>query len=151
MKSLNDLNELIWQNRQSLGISRQNYDVFMEGGTLEPGGLRHDENGIRYADYRYDMALEIEQLHSDRAAILMVMLRQWVDGLENRNGLDEPKLLTTPLSSKKVDVEMTLEVRDPIYIHPDVNGPLELAGVRYSIGEAVWNVAQQGRIRQGDA
>lgn len=146
MKSLNSLNDLIFSNRKALGIARQNYDVFIEGGTLEPGGMREDENGIRYTDYRYDLALQIENICASRAGILLVMLRNWVDCQKNRDDLGQPSVITTTLSSNKVDVEMTLEVRDPIYIHPDANGPMEIAGQRYAIGEKAWSVAETATL-----
>ncbi len=149
MKTLNSLNELIYQNRKVLGISLNSFDVFMESGTLEAGTNKEDENGLHYADYRYQVALQIENMHADRGGNLLVLLHQWVTALENRDDLNAPDILTTALTGQKLDVEMTLEVRDPIYLTRSDDGPIVIRGKRYSFGAHVLNVAESVTLTAG--
>jgi hypothetical protein len=142
MKTLNSLNELIYQNRKVLNVSLNSFDVFMESGKLEAGSNKEDDNGLHYADYRYQLALQIENMHADRGGILLVLLHQWVTALEYRSDLDAPDIVTTVLTGQKLDVEMTLEVRDPIYLTRDDEGPIVIRGQKYSFGDHVLNVAE---------
>ena len=149
MKTLNALNELIYQNRKVLGVSLNSFDVFMESGTLEAGTNKEDDNGLHYADYRYQLALQIENMHADRGGILLVLLHQWVTALDNRGDLNAPDILTTVLTGQKLDVEMTLEVRDPVYLTPDASGPIVIRGQGYSFGDHVLNVAEKVSVTGG--
>ncbi|WP_221800531.1 phage tail protein [Oceanobacter mangrovi] len=146
MQTLNSLHAMILEHKAALGINHQSVDVFMERGRLERGSHKEDERGLHYLDFRYSLALAIENMHADRAAPLLIWLHQWVGGLDNRADLAEPDIVVTNTSSKLADVEMTLEVRDGIYLARDPAGEINALGEQWTLGTHTMDVAEEFSI-----
>ena len=142
METLNSLNELIKSQRDVLGINHTDYIVWIEQGVIEPGSLKEEERGLHFCDYQYRLAMQIDAMHEHRGGLLLVMLHNWNASLPEsvRRDLGEIGIVTDSRTlqgnrGRVLSVEMTIEVRDGIYLTEHAQGPVLAVGKRWTFGE----------------
>ena len=154
METLNSLNELIKNQRDVLGIARTDYIVWIEQGVIEPGSLNEDERGLHFCDYRYRLAMQIDAMHEHRGGLLLAMLHNWSATLNNRDDLSEMQVITSSATQQRnrgriLFVEMTLEVRDGVYLTEKDTGPVQAIGRRWTFGEHELGQADSAFVNVG--
>ncbi len=150
MKGLNDLHEILKENRQALKTSAKNWDVWMENGTLKSGGMLEDENGYQYANLEYRAVVYVEKLPSDRGALLIALIRQYANQRERENSKTiDIEFDQTNLNGKQINLEITLQLTDILYMTEVEDSPIEWAGKKLAPGAHTLNTAESGSVTGG--
>lgn len=150
MKGLNDLHEILTENRQALKTSAKNWDVWMENGTLKSGGMLEDENGYQYANLEYRAVVYVEKLPSDRGALLIALIRQYANQRERENSKTiDIEFDQTNLNGKQINLEITLQLTDILYMTEVEDSPIEWAGKKLAPGAHTLNIAETGNVTGG--
>lgn len=150
MKGLNDLHNIVKENRSALKISQKNWDVWQEDGTLKTGGMREDENGFQYAQMEYRAVVYVERMPADRGALLMALIRQYANQRESQDNRDiDIEFDQTNLSGKLINLEITLPLTDVLYMTEVEDSPIEYAGKKLAPGSHTLNIAEIGSVTGG--
>lgn len=152
MKGLNDLHEILKENSQALKMktSVKNWDVWMENGTVKSGGMLEDENGYKYANLEYRAAIYVEKLPADRGALLIALIRQYANQRERENGKTiDIEFDQTNLTGKLINLEITLQLTDVLYMTEVDDSPIEWAGKKLAPGTHTLNIAETGSVTGG--
>ena len=150
MKGLTDLHTILTDHRQALKTSAKNWDVWMENGTLKSGGMLEDANGYQYANLEYRAVIYVERLAADRGALLMALIRQYAN---QREGEDHKTIDIefdqTNLNGKQINLEITLQLTDILYMTEVEDSPIEWAGKKLAPGAHTLNIAEIGNVTGG--
>ncbi len=147
MKTLTAWAALINANRDLLGIKAEQEDTWLENAEIQPGSNKETEQGLHYLDFEYRVATVIERLPQECGGLLILLAYQFVNTLGERDGLDWPSMSVTALDSGKyVDVEVTFDARDPVYLVPVENSPIEINGQPMGFGPGGWNIAEAAAL-----
>lgn len=147
MSYLTTLKETITEQADILGIKPAQVDVWMEGGELEDGSYKETESGLHIQDLKYRACVAIDDLLDDngQSAFLALLVKQFAKSIDedNQQGLDGISLHIEQLDEKKVDVEITLGIREPQYVVEVQNSPIEFNGKKWGFGTATFNIATE--------
>lgn len=151
MRALNDLNEILTENSKALKLNAKSWDIWMENGTLQAGGMKETEHGRQYARIAYRAAVYIERLPSDRAALLLALIRQYADqrAAEDTTQNADPEFDVQTLSERLVNVEITLQITDPLYMTEVEESPIAWAGKKLAPGAHPFGIAETGTVTGG--
>lgn len=152
MKTLTAWDEYLSQNRDLLGIKPEQAECWLENAEIVPGGNKETEHGLHYLDFEYRVATVIERLPQEVGGLLILLAYQFVNTLGERDGLDWPSMSVTALDDGKfVDVEITYDARDAIYLVPVENSPIEINGQKMGFGPGGWSIAEAAQISAANA
>ena len=143
MKTQSNFEKLIKQNQSLLGIDQKQYEFTGEAGRSKSGSNKETENGFHYSDFEYVQFFNIEELPNRSFALLIILVQQFVNGLGEREGLQEIDFEFGPHDKgKSMDVEITFGVRESVYLVPVDNSPIEFNGKKWGFGESEYYIAQ---------
>lgn len=142
MKTQNQLEAYLKQNFALLKIGKNQLEITGEDGQIEDGSNKESELGLHYIDLVYRQVIGIENMPQTSLALLTLLLKQFVHSLGERDDLDKLNIEWSPHNlDKSLDIEITFGVREPIYLVPVENSPIEFGGKKWGFGEADFFVA----------
>lgn len=152
MKALNQLHQLLTQNRQALKISLKNWDVWLENGTLKSGTGKETEEGREYIRLEYRAVVRIENIQSDRAALLFALITSLMSERREQDPLQPDQDIefeTDAIAGNAVNVEIYLQVSDPINMTQVDESPVHLWGHPVAPAPHTFNIAESGTVTGG--
>jgi hypothetical protein len=144
MKTQTDFESLINQNLNLLDIEKNQIEIFGEGGQVQPGSNKENEQGLHYLDFEYRQILVIENMPIQSLALLTLISHYFVNGLGDRDGLESLGIEFGPHNQgQSLDIEITFGVREPVYLVEALNSPIEFGGKKWAFGEHTFFIADQ--------
>ncbi|MEY8251737.1 MAG: hypothetical protein RPR91_05070, partial [Colwellia sp.] len=129
MKAQSDFETLLETNQGLLGIKHDQWEITGESGQLLPGSNKETNFGLHYLDFEYRLFIEIENFPAKHFALLTLLVHQFVNGLGEREGLENVGIEFGPHNKgKSLDVEITFGVRDAVNLVEVENSPIEMNG-----------------------
>jgi len=129
MRGLTDLHAILCNNRQALKIGLKDFDVWQESGRMLPGGMRETANGYEYAKLEYRAVVYVERLPADRGALCLALMRQYADQREAADNKNiDIEFDQTNLTGKQINLEITLQLTDALYMTEVDASPIDYAG-----------------------
>ena len=141
MNKMTELQELIDTQAALLGITSNQREVWLENGELKPGSNKQTEAGLHLLDLEYRLNLAIEDLHNDSAGLLVLLVHQFAWPLQQED-LEGVSYSVAPNDNETVDVEFSLGVREPVYVVPVDNSPIEFNGQKWGFGDSSFAIAE---------
>jgi len=143
MNSLNALQSVIDDNLPLLSIQHPQRELWLEQGRLVPGSNKTDERGFHALDLEYRLVLAVDQLPRQHASLLALLVHQFVGTLDREGGLNPPDIEVHPNDERTADVEITVDVRDPVHLVEVQHSPIEFNGKKWGFGEGSLAIADQ--------
>jgi len=115
-------------------VDREAMDASAEEGRLIVA-TRHTEEGLQLGFWKYQGWLSFER-YRQSPTLLMAHVMAWLaenDG--DRDGLEPPHLDADDNAQGAADVDLMIEFMEPILVVPDPDGPFQLLGQRWGLGE----------------
>lgn len=134
-----------------LGVAPENHNAETASMTLAQGGHNLTSEGWHLADLRYRGVLLIERVRQTDAIVLLMHARAWLD--DNDDTRDKYKLadpevdLVSLDASGLVDLIITCDFVDPVYITPAEGGRIRWDGEDFEPVEYDLWVAERGEVR----
>ena len=132
-----------------LKVRPEQFDSELEDFTVEPGGHNVTVNGLYFANFRYRGILYIERLPQSTLPYLALLVKAWLDDNDDVRGdfrLPAPSIQAVNLDGKLMDVVVTTEFIDPVYLAESADGPVKFCGKSYAVAEYAVCVAETGEV-----
>ena len=112
--------------------------------------MLEDETGYQYANLEYRAVVYVEKLPSDRGALLIALIRQYANQRERENSKTiDIEFDQTNLNGKQINLEITLQLTDILYMTEVEDSPIEWAGKKLAPGAHTLNTAESGSVTGG--
>ena len=98
---------------------------------------KKDANGLLVGNLQYTAAYSLGDVSSDNTQWLMVFLLSWLnENDDNRQtySLGNPSLQISPTTADLVNIEVSVDFVDPVYLVTDPNGRVEIMGETWGFG-----------------
>jgi hypothetical protein len=142
MKTQTEFENVIDQNLVLLGIEKNQLEILGEGGQVQPGSHKENEQGLHYLDFEYRQVLMVENMPIGSLALLTLICQQFINNLGERDQLESMGVEFGPhTQGKSLDIEITFGVRDPVHLVEVTNSPIEFGGKKWGFGDATFYVA----------
>lgn len=147
MRTLQAFKTEIKNNLTLLSLSENQIEFFTENGQIKKGSNKETADGLHFFDFEYRLALQIEEMKDDNVAILSLLVMQFVNNLN----LDDNEFNDINFDvdvnelEKSVDVEITFNVRDSIYLVPvtaPATSPINIGGKMWGLGAGSIDTAE---------
>lgn len=136
-----------------LGVAPENVQAEIATMVLARGGHNETEVGWHLADLRYRGVLLIERIRQSAAVMVLMHCRAWLDENDDtraRYNLDDPEINLIPLdASELVDLVISCDFVDPVFLAEAENGEVHWNGRSYAPVEYDLRVAERGEINGG--
>ncbi len=137
------------------GVPAENFDAETATMTLLPGGHNLTETGWHLANFKYTGAILIERVKRADAVMILLHARAWLDDNDDTRDdykLPEPTAALMPLDAGDlVDVVISCDFVDPVYISEADDGELSWCGKKFDpIDYDLW-IAERGKVNDADA
>lgn len=136
-----------------LGVAPENVQAEIATMVLACGGHNETEVGWHLADLRYRGVLLIERVRQPAAVMLLMHCRAWLDENDDtrtRYSLDDPEINLIPLdASELVDLVISCDFVDPVFIAEAENGEIRWNGRNYAPVEYDLRIAERGNVNGG--
>ena len=152
-KGLVELSDFILSKKEFLELNEEQFDSWQENGTLEQGGHGLTEEGYHLMSFRYRGVIVIERMKDVNAVWFMAIVAAWLtDNNEDRDkyNLDDPEIEIIKLDEKLIDIELTLDFVDEMYLSEAEDGPIECIGRSWTIDGFVPDVAETVDVQEGE-
>lgn len=126
-------------------VRLEQVDSVAQAGTLVPD-LKDTESGLRIGFWRYTGVIEMER-YKGQPEYLMAVVLTWLHGNDtDREDLSQPGFDIDPPNDNGADLDITVEFQEPVYLVEDENGPFEVNGERYGLGDYDLWIAEKGEV-----
>lgn len=153
-----ELTEHLKLKAESMGIAPENFQAEIARMVLVSGGHNETTEGWHLTNFRYRGVILVERIEQQKAVMLMLHCRAWLDDHDDTRDdykLPDPEINLVPLDGGAedsagglVDVMMTIEFVDPVYIAEAENGAIEWNGRNFApVAYDLW-IAERGTVNQ---
>ena len=137
-----ELNKYLLGKAKFLKLNPENYDSWIEDGSIDAGGMNELEEGYEILSWRYSGVITIEHINQAKVMFLLLFVRTWLqdnDDLRERYNLGAPKIELIRIDDNYFDVELTIDFVDNIFIAQDEKGPIDWLNKKWNIdGYDLW-------------
>lgn len=128
MSCLDKFETLMNDNQHWMEVSREQRTVWMEQTKVDSGSNEQNENGLHYLDHKYRLVASIEDLQAEKGHAVLVLVRHFANELHD-DFLGELEVEIDPSGDNTVNVEITMNVKDPVYLMPvSEETPIKFSG-----------------------
>lgn len=148
----NELCEHLKAQALSLQFRPEQFDTELEDFTVESGGHNETENGFWFANFRYRGVIYLERLNKAALPLLALLVKAWLDendDVRERFRLADPQFQAADLDSKSMDVVVTVDFLDPVYLAEKADGQVKWCGRTFAVAEYPLCVAEAGKVNDG--
>jgi len=147
----NELCAYLQAQAATLKFRPEQCDTEIEDFTVADGGHQQTVKGYWFANFRYRGVLYIERLPLASLPVLAVQVKAWLDENDDVRydfKLPDPQIQAAELDDKTLDVVVTVEFIDPVYLAPaaDGKGNVNWNGKSWTVAEYAVNVAEAGTV-----
>jgi len=147
-----ELSDHLKTQSATMGVPPENFQGEIARMQLAPGGRNCTPQGWHLANLRYRGVLLIERIAQQSAIMLLIQCRAWLDENDDTRDdykLADPEISLVPLDSGDlVDLIVSCDFVDPVYLAEDPNGTVEWNGRKMApVAYDLW-VAERGTVNQ---
>lgn len=139
----------------TMGVPPENFQGEIARMQLASGGHNCTPQGWHLANLRYRGVLFIERIAQQAAIMLLIQCRAWLDendDTRDKYKLTDPDVSLVPLDSGDlVDLIVSCDFVDPVYLAEAADGPVEWNGRKLApVAYDLWT-AERGTVNQAPA
>ena len=130
----------------------EQFGTEVESLSITDGGHNETTEGSHFANLRYQGVIYIERLPESSLALLAILTKAWLDDnddVRDTYKLDKPSFDVAPLGDRLVDILVTIDFIDPVYLVEDPDGNIEINNKTYADADFEYWIAESGEVHGG--